>query len=98
VPPGTGAYALTLKVESHSNGGGIVQRIRFFDHVERDWEEFDLALMGGSDSIREAIVNDPIRFIMPATGTVIAEVSYNVAWSTVYPWQARIDQIQWIAQ
>ena len=98
VPPGTGLYALTLKVESQSNAGGIVQRIRFYDHVGRDWEEFDLSLMTTSDSVREAIVNDPARFITPATGTVIAEVSYNVAWPTIYPWQARIDQIQWIAQ
>lgn len=99
VPPGTGDNSLTIRVESQASSTSILQRIRLFDPFQNVWEEVDLARSTTTDGVREATVNDPERFMTPATGTVRAEVSYKAIGPVlVYPWQARIDQIEWIAQ
>jgi plastocyanin len=99
VPPGTGENTHTLRVESHASSGSILQRIRLYDHVAAVWEEVHLSLVTTTDAVREATVNDPQRFMTPATGTVRAEVAYKAIGPVLgFPWQARIDQIEWIAQ
>jgi len=99
VPPGTGENSLTIRVESHASSSSILQRIRLYDPFADVWEEVGLGLVTTTDGVREVTVNDPERFMTPATGTVRAEVSYRaIAPVLSFPWQARIDQIEWIAQ
>lgn len=99
VPPGTGENTLTIRVEAQASSTSILQRIRLFDPSANVWEEVDVSLATTVDGVREVTVNDPERFMTPATGTVRAEVSYKAIGPTLlYPWQSKIDQIQWIAQ
>jgi hypothetical protein len=99
IPPGTGDHALTIRVEAHATSGTIVQRIRLYDPFQQKWEEVRIGFSSITDTVVEATVNDPERFQTPASGMTVAEVSYRAAGPVfAYPWHARIDQIQWIAQ
>jgi hypothetical protein len=86
-------------VEAHATSGLVVQRIRLYDPFEQAWEEVRIGFAPTTDQVVEATVNDPERFMTPATGMTRAEVSYRAVGPVfTYPWEARIDQIQWIAQ
>lgn len=99
IPPGTGEHALTIRVEAHATSGTIVQRIRLYDPFQQKWEEVRIGFASLTDNVVEATVNDAERFQTPATGMTVAEISYRAAGPVfAYPWHARIDQIQWIAQ
>ena len=99
IPPGTGEHALTIRVEAHATSGTIVQRTRLYDPFQQKWEEVRIGFASTTDTVVEATVNDAERFQTPASGMTVAEISFRAAGPVfAYPWHARIDQIQWIAQ
>jgi plastocyanin len=99
VPPGTGEHLLSIRVESHATSGNVIQRVRLYDPFKDEWVEVHIGFVSTTDTVVEAIVTDPERFMTPATGTTVAEVSFKALGPVLfYPWQARVDQLEWVAQ
>jgi plastocyanin len=99
VPPGTGENLLSFRVEGHASSTSIVMRIRLYNPFKAEWVTLAQDYLPTSDIAVEVIVNDPENYITPATGTTQAEGTFRAVGPVfTYPWEARIDHIEWIAQ
>ena len=99
VPQMTGQNLLSFRFEGHASSSSIVMRIRLYNHSTAEWVTFAQDFLPTADIEVEVIASDPENYVSPGTRETRAEVSYRAVGPVLtYPWEARIDHIQWIAQ
>lgn len=101
--PGFTLSELRVRIETSVSAipaSGVTQRIELFNYVSNMWELVDVRSATSSDAVVEVVpTGDPNRFVHSVTGRVEARVSlYDPGTLFSFGWQARIDQILWIAR
>ena len=74
-------------------------RIRIYNPFKAQWVLLQQDFLPTSDIVVDTIVTDPENYMTPATATTVMEVTFRTLGPVVsYPWEARVDHIEWIAE
>jgi hypothetical protein len=90
--------SLGFITEAQASSAAIVQAVRMLNFETGLYEQVELRTMRTTDSTRIiSILENPARFVQPGTNKVEALISYRAIGPVlVFPWQARIDQLNWM--
>lgn len=85
-----------LSLTSHTNAGGLVQRIEMWDYQASAWVTVGSRYATTTDTTEVAIGKNPGRFVEPGTNAMMARVSWRASSITrLSGWTALIDQAVW---
>ena len=96
VSPTLTPSAIRIILESQSTAVAVRQKVEAFDYVASAWVELDVRPTTLTDSVAEAVLSNPSRFVS-GSGAISARVSYKASSPvTTYPWTARVDRLVWV--
>jgi len=86
---------LQILVEASVTIPNLRQKVELYDHVAGAWVEVDDRPATTTDSYATInITNNPARFLLPATNTVSARVTFDSTSAGARRWFANVDQLR----